>query len=276
MFFIPPGMDCIAFLYFCMCIKFDKNILYFEGRKTFKMQNITQETIQVNIHRAGRPGNPIMYTHVLYHNKEYTIMKIQNHNTYIYGLIDKEDFDKVKENTWHYTANAYLSYTQRMNGNQKAVYLHNMVMDRLDFPGKGAKESVDHINRNGLDNRKENLRIVTQSAQNINQKQKERHIELPADSGINVNDIPKHVWYIKPNGAHGERFGIDLKTEKIKWKTTSAKNVSLKDKLQSAKNQLQIYYQQFPYLNPSNEDKNKEIEVLSNSYEEIVKLADNV
>jgi hypothetical protein len=267
-------MDCIILLYFGICVKFNKNISYFEGRKTFKMENITQETIHVNIHRAGRPGNPIIYTHVLYHDKEYTVMKIKHHDTYIYGLIDREDFDEVKEHTWHYTANAYLSYTHRFDRNQKAVYLHNIVMGQLEHPGKGAKESIDHISRNGLDNRKENLRLITQSAQNINQKQKERRVELPTGLGITIDDLPKHVWYIKANGSHGDRFGIDLKTENIKWKSTSAKNVSLQDKLKAAKEQLEIYYQQYPYLNPQHEDKNKEIDELMKSYEEIIALVE--
>ena len=238
------------------------------------MENITQETIHVNIHRAGRPGNPIIYTHVLYHDTEYTVMKIKHHDTYIYGLIDREDFDEVKEHTWHYTANAYLSYTHRFDRNQKAVYLHNIVMGQLEHTGKGSKESIDHINRNGLDNRKENLRLITQSAQNINQKQKERRVELPEGLGITIDDLPKHVWYIKSNGSHGERFGIDLKTENVKWKSTSAKNVSLQDKLKAAKEQLEKYYQQYPYLNPNNENKNKEMEDLMKSYEEIIGLVE--
>ena len=247
---------------------------YFEGRQTIKMENNIQETISATVQRAGRPGNPIVYTHVVYHNKEYTIMKILYQDSYIYSIIDKEDFIKIKDITWHYISNGYVSHTAPNNGKRKELYLHNMVMDRLGFPGKGSKESIDHINRNGLDNRKENLRLVTQSAQNINQKQKERRIELPADSGVTVDEIPKHVWYIKSNGSHGERFGIDLKTENVKWKSTSAKNVSLQDKLKAAKEQLQIYYQQFPYLNPNNEDKNKEMEDLMKSYEEIVGLVD--
>lgn len=267
-------MNCIILLYFGICVKIDKNISYFEGRKTFKMENITQETIHVNIHRTGRPGNSIIYTHVLYHDKEYTVMKIKHHDTYIYGLIDREDFDEVKEHTWHYTANAYLSYTHRFDGNQKAVYLHNIVMGQLEHPGKGSKESIDHISRNGLDNRKENLRLITQSAQNINQKQKERRVELPEGLGITIDDLPKHVWYIKSNGSHGERFGIDLKTENVKWKSTSAKNVSLQDKLKAAKEQLEKYYQQHPYLNPNNENKNKKMEDLMKSYEEIIGLVE--
>lgn len=238
------------------------------------MENIVQETICVNVQRAGRPGNPIIYTHIMYHNKEYTIMKIKFNDDYVKTLIDKEDFIKVKDYTWHYAANGYVSHGIQIDDKRKELYLHNMIMNRLVFPGKGAKESIDHISRNGLDNRKVNLRLITQSAQNINQKQKERRIELPAGLGITIDDLPKHVWYIKTNGSHGERFGIDLKTENIKWKSTSAKNVSLQDKLQAAKEQLEIYYQQYPYLNPQHESKNKEIEELMKSYEEIIELVE--
>ena len=238
------------------------------------MENIIQETICVEVQRAGRPGNPIVYTHVIYHNKEYTIMKILYQDSYIYSIIDKEDFIKIKDITWHYISNGYISHTAPDNGKRKELYLHNMVMGRQEFPGKGSKESIDHINRNGLDNRKENLRLITQSAQNINQKQKERRVELPEGLGITIDDLPKHVWYIKSNGSHGERFGIDLKTENVKWKSTSAKNVSLQDKLKAAKEQLEKYYQQYPYLNPNNENKNTDMEDLMKSYEEIIGLVE--
>jgi hypothetical protein len=237
------------------------------------MEIKSQEIVQFT-GRVGKPANNILYTHVIYYDKEYTIMKIKHNDIYVKTLIDTEDFIKVKDYSWHYIANAYISHTATHDGKRKELYLHNMVMGRIGFPGKGSKESIDHINRNGLDNRKENLRLVTQSSQNLNQKQKERRIELPEDSEIKVDNIPKHIWYIKANGSHGDRFGIDLKTEKIKWKSTSSKNVSLQDKLKSAKEQLQLYYQQFSYLNPQDENKNKEIEILSKSYEEIVSLVD--
>ena len=205
---------------------------------------------------------------------DYTVMTIQHHNTYIKAVIDKEDFSKIKDSNWHVTANSYISHTHRVDGKQKALYLHNLVMDRLEHPGKGSKESIDHISRNGLDNRKENLRLITQSEQNLNQKRKSRTITLPPDTGIKVEDIPKHIWYIRANGHHGDRFGIDLKTEGIKWKTTSAKNVSLQEKLQAAIQQLKTYYTLYPYLNPENDETAMLRESLSHSYEEIITLTE--
>lgn len=237
------------------------------------MEIKSQDNIKIT-GKTGRPANDILYVNVSYHGKDYTIMKIKRNDTYIKALIDTEDIPKIKDYSWHYIATGYIGHTISIDDKRKELYLHNMVMGRIMFPGKGAKESIDHINRNGLDNRKENLRLVSQSAQNINQKQKERRVELPEGLGITIGDLPKHVWYIKANGSHGERFGIDLKTENIKWKSTSAKNVSLQDKLKAAKEQLEIYYQQYPYLNPQNEDKNKEIDELMKSYEEIIRLVE--
>ena len=224
------------------------------------MEIISQEIIQINIQRAGRLGNPIIYSHVIYYGSEYTIMKIKYNNEYIKAVIDTEDFIKIKDYNWHYTANSYISQTIRVDGKQKALYLHNIVMNQLEHPGKGSRQSIDHL--------------ITQSEQNINQKQKERRIELPVDSEISIYDIPKHIWYIKANGSHGDRFGIDLKTENIKWKTTSAKNISLKDKLNSAKEQLQQYYKLYPYLNPNDENKNTEFNILTYSYQEIIQLSE--
>jgi len=233
-----------------------------------------KETICPSVQKGGRPGNPIDYLHVTYNGMDYTIMTIQHHDTYIKAVIDKEDFPKIKDSNWHLTSNAYISHTHRIDGKQKALYLHNLVMGRLEHTGKGSKESIDHINRNGLDNRKENLRLLTQTEQNLNQKRKGRTVELPADAEINVEDIPKHIWYIKANGHHGERFGIDLKTEGIKWKTTSAKQVTLKDKLKAAKEQLKTYYSLYPYLNPENDETTMLAESLAHSYTEIIKLLD--
>ena len=160
-------------------------------------------------------------------------------------LIDCDDFEKVKEENWHaITGGKYIGRTVVVNNSIKILYLHNFIMNRFDFPGKGAKESVDHINRNGLDNRKCNLRFISQTIQNTNQKKRERWAQLPEG----IADLPKHIWYVKANGLHGDRFCIELKTEKIVWKTTSSKKVSIQDKLEQARAKLEELYREYPYL----------------------------
>jgi Na+/phosphate symporter len=224
--------------------------------------------------KCGRPPGLIVYTPVIYNTNEYMVGTLVSKGKEVKFVFDKDDFDKIKDKTWHLSTNRYISHGITVDGKKKEVYLHNLVMDRLEHPGKGSKESIDHINRNGLDNRKENLRLITQTEQNLNQKRKERRIELPIDSEINLEDIPKHIWYIKANGHHGDRFGIDLKTEGIKWKTTSSKSVPLKDKLQLAIQQLNIYYAQYPYLNPENDESTMLKESLAHSYDEIIKVVE--
>jgi hypothetical protein len=221
----------------------------------------------------GRPSYIIKYTNVTYCNKDYTVGKVPFKDEIINFVFDKEDFDKVDGYSWHKSSNNYISQGVIIDGKKKELYLHNLVLNILDFPGKGSKESVDHINRIGFDNRKENLRIITQSEQNLNQSKRSRRVELPEDSGLTSDDIPKHIWYVKANGNHGDRFAIEFKTENITWKTTSSKNILLKDKLQAAKDKLQEYYIQYPYLNPNNEGINNKIKELSDSYNEIIKLA---
>jgi hypothetical protein len=178
----------------------------------------------------------------------------EDFDTYIQGTIitkghpllfkiDKDDLDKVKSRNWFACSN-YIGSNITIRGVRKILYLHNFIMNNIVFPGRGAKSSIDHINRDSLDNRKENLRLVTQSQQNINKTPKNRSAKLPEG----IPELPTHIWYIKANGAHGDRFGIDLKTEKIKWKTTSSKTVSIEDKLKQAIEQLQKFYIEYPQL----------------------------
>lgn len=72
--------------------------------------------------------------------------------------IDKEDIKKVKDRKWYMTDQGYaISDTKR-----KGELLHRLLTDCPE--GK----IVDHINRNSLDNRKQNLRICTQKENTFN------------------------------------------------------------------------------------------------------------
>lgn len=199
--------------------------------------------------RTGRIGFPVEYNDCIVNGKVYVQGICKYKDGTIQFMFDKDDEPKVRSRHWYaISGGKYIGASVNIDRVKKIIGLHNFIMNRIIFPGKGTTESVDHINRNGLDNRKENLRIVSQREQNLNQKQRTRRSELPADSGLTHDDIPMHVWYIKASGGHGDRFGIDMRTEGVKWKSSSSKTLSLVDKLEQAKTKLKELYEVYPYL----------------------------
>lgn len=75
-------------------------------------------------------------------------------------LFDKEDYNKIKDYHW-YVHQGYIKTVVR----GKNISLHRLVMGVLDDDDR---KPVDHINRNKLDDRKQNLRIVTTAQNNKN------------------------------------------------------------------------------------------------------------
>jgi hypothetical protein len=87
--------------------------------------------------------------------ENYGIGYFYNTNNFFY--FDLEDYDKIKNYCWYeYTGYAVNDY----NGRKK---MHRFVMSI-----NNSNIKIDHINRNRLDNRKNNLRIVDYSENRIN------------------------------------------------------------------------------------------------------------
>ena len=87
------------------------------------------------------------------------------------ALIDDADFDLVKSYGWcvdrRYKGSCYYVVTgSRQNGEYHKVYMHRLIMS----PSEG--QDVDHINNNGLDNRRVNLRICTRTENLRNSRSK--------------------------------------------------------------------------------------------------------
>jgi hypothetical protein len=175
-------------------------------------------------------------------------------------LIDATDLPRIKDTCWHFASNAYIATSIRVHDvdasgvqvqKKKELYLHNFLLS----PAAG--QAVQHISKNGLDNRRTNLRIVNVSgpgAAAANHAKKKRTTELPGTSGIKPADIPTHIWYVQANGYHRDRFAIEFKTEGILWKSTSSKDVTLQEKLQQAKTKLEELYELYPHLDPKKEE----------------------
>lgn len=72
--------------------------------------------------------------------------------------IDKNDLSKVEKFHWHTLNNKY-AHSEKIKKS-----LHCIILEKKDG------YEIDHINHDGFDNRKKNLRYVTRSQNNMNKK----------------------------------------------------------------------------------------------------------
>ena len=78
-----------------------------------------------------------------------------------YSLVDKEDYEKIKNTKWHlYSWNLNNGYAQG-HMNNKLILMHKYLMNDNE-------DLIDHINNNRLDNRLSNLRKSCDFLNNYN------------------------------------------------------------------------------------------------------------
>ena len=102
---------------------------------------------EVKIDAPKRDSAPLIW-YLLGYGEVYVVPLTQSQ----FSIIDKIDYNSVKNSVWHTTTQNYAA--TRING--KVVLLHRLVSK----PEKGLV--VDHINGDRLDNRRFNLRNITQ------------------------------------------------------------------------------------------------------------------
>jgi len=94
------------------------------------------------------------------------------------AVVDDEDFARLSSKTWCCSSGGYAT---RKNGN-KTEYMHKTVVGETIL-------SVDHINGDKLDNRKQNLRICSHSentknrSKSVNKSSKYKGVNFDSKSG---------------------------------------------------------------------------------------------
>lgn len=117
-------------------------------------------------------------------------------------LVDSADWEQIKDLTVYVGSHGYATYSIWKEGRSNPYLLHHLLMQ----PQRGMH--VDHINGNKLDNRRENLRIVTPQQNQINRKRLNRN----NTSGIRGVAFRPNISKARPWHAqiHVGRKGIYL------------------------------------------------------------------
>jgi hypothetical protein len=148
-----------------------------------------------------------------------------------YAIVDPEDFERLNKHKWYAHKIGNTFYAVRTAGprrNRRNIWMHREII-RLP-----RHLVVDHINHDGMDNRKANLRPATRAQNNYNR------------------------LIIKRKGSSSKYKGIAWKKENKKWQAQIHFNGEciflgyFKDEIKAAKaydEAAKKYYGQFAYLN---------------------------
>lgn len=124
---------------------------------------------------------------------EYGIGWTSNTNDEFY--FDLEDYDKIKDYCWNAHINQFGYKSLETRQGKKIIKFQWLVLGK----------NYDHINRNSLDNRKNNLRKA--NLQENNRNHSLRRDNTSGVSGVNW-DKRRNKWHVRINNNNKERLSL--------------------------------------------------------------------
>ena len=148
-----------------------------------------------------------------------------------YAIVDPEDYTRLSIHKWHLVRSPRSDYASRSvtigYRRQRHVQMHRVIMNAR--PG----QFIDHINHNGLDNRKANLRFAS-NAQNSWNKRKQRGNHSSKYKGVSFFKREKK-WTARIQ-ANGKKIFLGMFKNEI-------------DAAKAYDAAARKYYGEFAYLN---------------------------
>ena len=104
-----------------------------------------------------------------------------------YALIDQEDYEKVSQKIWYYKQSrntGYAVWRGCVGDRIITIWMHRYILGLTD----SESTEIDHKNLNGLDNRKDNLRVAS-PMQNRGNTNKRRDNKWSGYKGVTRNSL---------------------------------------------------------------------------------------
>jgi len=124
--------------------------------------------------------------------------------------VDDEDYEYINQWNWYISKSGDVNYARRdikVNGKQKHLWMHRVILKIPD------DMETDHIDRDGLNNQKGNLRTSTRAQNNINRKTwgKSKYNGVSYNRGfiqsqINIDGVRTNLGRFKTEEEAAKRY----------------------------------------------------------------------
>lgn len=131
------------------------------------------------------------------------VIEIKRKNGDIYKcLVDDNDFEYLNRFKWHYKNINGINYANTWLSHNKGILMHKLLLTNPD-------KLVDHIDNNGLNNQRNNLRYCTKSQNAVNTlksrgKSKYKGVSQAQSHGIYYNSWYAYAWHNKKRHFLGQ------------------------------------------------------------------------